>query len=208
MTMSLKDQRRDEILVVSKDLFMNQGLINTTMDNIASKVGVSRRTLYRYYKTKEEIAFEIEIMLFQELFDYQKFLYKELSGTGYEKLESYLLKLANYLENNPAVIKFSGEFDYYFTGEYPYSDLVSKFKDMISSTDYILEDILSLGISDGSIRSDIDPKLVGLTISNTILSLLQRIALRDNHLDLEQGINSRDMAVSAYELFMHSLKNK
>lgn len=208
MTMSLKDQRRDEILVVSKDLFMNQGLINTTMDNIASKVGVSRRTLYRYYKTKEEIAFEIEIMLFQELFDYQKFLYKELSGTGYEKLESYLLKLANYLESNPAVIKFSGEFDYYFTGEYPYSDLVSKFKDMISSTDYILEDILSLGISDGSIRSDIDPKLVGLTISNTILSLLQRIALRDNHLDLEQGINSRDMAVSAYELFMHSLKNK
>lgn len=206
--MNIKDQRRSDILKVSKDLFMNQGLINTTMDNIASKVGVSRRTLYRYYKTKEEIAFEIEIMLFQELFDYQKILYKELSGTGYEKLGSYLLKLANYLESNPAVIKFSGEFDYYFTGEYPYSELVSKFKDMISSTDYILEDILILGINDGSIRSTINPKVVGLTISNTILSLLQRIALRDNHLDLEQGINSRDMAVSAYELFMHSLKNE
>lgn len=38
------------------DLFLKQGLHATTMDEIADTTGVSRRTLFRYFPTKEDLV--------------------------------------------------------------------------------------------------------------------------------------------------------
>jgi AcrR family transcriptional regulator len=204
----MKEKRRDEILNAARELFITKGLTETTMDNIAAEVKITRRTLYRYYKTKEELAFEIEIMLFEELYDFQNEVYKKLEGNGLKKIELFLNEMANYVEANSSVIKFSCEFDYYFRGEYPYLELTNRFKNMISSNDYMLEQLIRDGIEDGSIRQNIDPVITGLTISNVLLSLSQRVLIREKHLDEEQGVASREMIWHQFKLFIYSLENK
>lgn len=204
----LKEKRKNEILNAARESFITKGLVETTMDHIAKEVKITRRTLYRYYKTKEELAFEIEIMLFEELYHFQNEIYKTLEGNGLEKIELYFNELANYVEANSSVIKFSGEFDYYFRGEYPYLELTTRFKNMISSNDHLLEQLIKDGIEDGSIRQDIDPVLTGLTIDNVLLSLSQRVLSREKHLDEEQGGTSREMIRHQFKLFIFSLENK
>lgn len=203
-----KEKRKNEILNVARELFITKGLSETTMDNIASEIKITRRTLYRYYKTKEELAFEIEIMLFEELYYFQTKIYKTLVGNGLKKIELFLNEIASYVEAKPSIIRFSGVFDFYFTGEYPYLELTNRFKNMISSNDYILEQLIRDGIEDGSIRLDIDPVITGLTISNVLLSLSQRVLIREKHLDEEQGVASREMIRHQFKLFIYSLERK
>jgi TetR/AcrR family transcriptional regulator, regulator of mycofactocin system len=47
---------RAEIEVVALDLFAARGFEETTVDDIAAAVGVGRRTLFRYFESKNDIA--------------------------------------------------------------------------------------------------------------------------------------------------------
>lgn len=47
---------REEIEFVALDLFAARGFEATTMDDIAAAVGVGRRTLFRYFESKNDIA--------------------------------------------------------------------------------------------------------------------------------------------------------
>lgn len=51
-------QTRLDIVTAATALFRKQGFDDTSMTEIAVAAGVSRRTLYRYFPTKEDIVFE------------------------------------------------------------------------------------------------------------------------------------------------------
>ena len=47
---------RDKILEKSNELFLNLGFKSVTMDEIANSLGVSKKTIYKYYKNKTELV--------------------------------------------------------------------------------------------------------------------------------------------------------
>lgn len=51
-------QTRAELSTVAIELFATQGYVETTMDDVATAAGVSRRTAYRHYPNKEDLIFE------------------------------------------------------------------------------------------------------------------------------------------------------
>lgn len=53
-----KKEIRDRIIAAAGELFKQQGFENTTMDQIAAKAIVARKTLYNYFPFKEAIADE------------------------------------------------------------------------------------------------------------------------------------------------------
>ena len=50
-----RDARREAILDVAAEVFLNEGFDAASMSTIAAKVGGSKSTLYNYFKSKEEI---------------------------------------------------------------------------------------------------------------------------------------------------------
>ena len=50
---------RNKLIDVARQLFAKKGLDNTTMNDIAAESGKGRRTLYTYFKNKEEIYFAV-----------------------------------------------------------------------------------------------------------------------------------------------------
>jgi len=50
---------RNKLVDVARQLFAKRGLDNTTMNDIAAASGKGRRTLYTYFKSKEEIYFAV-----------------------------------------------------------------------------------------------------------------------------------------------------
>ncbi|MDM8119588.1 TetR/AcrR family transcriptional regulator [Succinatimonas hippei] len=54
-----KDARPGEILEAAIDIFLNNGFNQTTLLDIAKKAGISRSTIYLYYKTKEDLFLQV-----------------------------------------------------------------------------------------------------------------------------------------------------
>ena len=50
---------RQKLLEVARSLFAQQGLEATTMNDIAAASGKGRRTLYTYFRNKEEIYYAV-----------------------------------------------------------------------------------------------------------------------------------------------------
>jgi hypothetical protein len=47
---------KERILVKTKELFMQYGIRSVSMDDIASNMGMSKKTLYQYYADKDELV--------------------------------------------------------------------------------------------------------------------------------------------------------
>ena len=55
MSQSIRDQRRDRILQVAREVFFEEGFSAATMSMIAARLGGSKATLYAYFKNKEDL---------------------------------------------------------------------------------------------------------------------------------------------------------
>lgn len=53
------EERRAEILRVATRLFAEKGFVSTTMDDVANAATITKRTLYRYFASKDDLLFEI-----------------------------------------------------------------------------------------------------------------------------------------------------
>ncbi|MDA6082599.1 helix-turn-helix domain containing protein, partial [Escherichia coli] len=63
----LRIRRRTEILDEARELFLEKGLPRVTMRDISKEVGVSTVTLYKYYKSVDEIAAEVKRQILIEM---------------------------------------------------------------------------------------------------------------------------------------------
>ncbi|MEA2029603.1 MAG: TetR/AcrR family transcriptional regulator [Campylobacterota bacterium] len=61
-----KEQKRKDIALSCKDLFISKGIKNLTIAQIATEAGVGKGTIYDYFKNKEDIVFEIVHILMDE----------------------------------------------------------------------------------------------------------------------------------------------
>src|ERR1700722_18233744 len=55
-----RDQRREHIINVAREIFFEQGYSAASMSRIAARLGGSKGTLYNYFKSKEEL-FEAQV---------------------------------------------------------------------------------------------------------------------------------------------------
>ena len=51
-----KERIREQLMDVAMKFFTEKGFEQTTIDDIVSEAGVSRRTFFRYFETKEDVA--------------------------------------------------------------------------------------------------------------------------------------------------------
>ncbi|MBX9425392.1 TetR/AcrR family transcriptional regulator [Streptomyces lateritius] len=58
-----KQRTRDALTRVALELFTAQGYERTTVDEIVDAVEVSQRTFFRYFSSKEEVAFAVQHMV-------------------------------------------------------------------------------------------------------------------------------------------------
>jgi len=50
-----RDARRERILDVAQDVFLEEGFANASMSTIAARLGGSKGTLYNYFKSKDDL---------------------------------------------------------------------------------------------------------------------------------------------------------
>jgi AcrR family transcriptional regulator len=64
----VSEERKDQIMSAAEEVFTQKGFSDARMDDIAKETGLSKGTLYLYYKSKDELIIAILDRIFQREF--------------------------------------------------------------------------------------------------------------------------------------------
>jgi AcrR family transcriptional regulator len=139
---------KEKIISKSEDLFLTLGFKNVTMDDIASALGISKKTIYTNFSNKTELVRAVTFSILEHIYKGIEQINKN-SINPIEELYDIKMFLINYLKNE----RMSAQ--YQLKKYYPkiYDELqVKKFQKMHSS----VEDSLKKGVELKLFRPEID----------------------------------------------------
>jgi len=166
-----KEQRRNMIIDAAERIFFKKGIENSTMDDVASEAELSKGTLYLYFKSKEDIQLAIAMRGSEIL---KEMMQKRLSKnkTGYENL----LELADISIDFSNKKKHYYEFFLFFQStnfeqlNLEESRLIKYLTEQ--SPLAIVQECVSKGIMDKSLRPDIRADVFAATLWSQLLGVM------------------------------------
>lgn len=156
---------RDRILNKAGEMFFQFGYLKVTMDEIASKLGMSKKTLYKFYPGKEFLIRELFNNVKCEIDDYIKDLWSD------EKMDFVikLKKLMNFIALNSS--KFRGPLmeDIQKYNPEIWQEIL-EFRRVHSQKKFSF--LINEGIEKGIFRKDINDGLIILTYISAIQGII------------------------------------
>ena len=205
------DETRDRILAESRRMFIEQGLYEVQMQDIAKSVGISRASLYRYFEDKFDLALGVLSTIWKELTDDWDGRKAATLAEGKNALERMALYLKGFwLEpRSAAPLRFLAEFDAFYSGARIPKDFIPRLRAIFTEgATGVLTGFLDEGIGDGSVREDIDTRLAAVTVLNAVRGLQQRVSLRGQALLETEGREIPTMTDELVRILVDGLANK
>lgn len=171
------DWRKDSILDAAETLFLQKGLENTSMVDIANHAGITKVTLYRYFPDRHPIAFEIAIRMLRRIFSTSQ---SEGQALTIENLRQYVMAMIENFDHIKDAYRYIGMFDHTYGDRYPSTDLADWYKSEMSAIgwgEHFFED-----------PEDVFPlRKQMIMLLNTTMSFLEKMAARGELMSTEQG---------------------
>jgi len=149
-----KDEIKDKILDQAHDMFMRYGIRSVTMDDIAKELGMSKKTIYQYFKDKNELV-NLFITRLGET-EYQ--IIKSIETEAKDAID-FILKVSAhfnslYANSNPSMV-------YDLEKYYPEArKMQQEFEEKISLE--VMQKNIEWGIKDQLYRKEVDVEFVSL----------------------------------------------
>jgi TetR/AcrR family fatty acid metabolism transcriptional regulator len=186
-----REKRRKKILKAAERLFAKQGFHGTEVESIAKAAGVSKGSVYNYFKNKEDIFFSVVENGIEEL--------NRKMREGMGKIQDSIGRLkrgieiyVNHLEDNHALFKvLASEHIHLSTVKNRY------YKDLFSRTVH-LEKVISEGIQRGEIKK-VDPYIAATCLNGMIDFLFYR------GLVTGKKISAKEMAKEVSKIYMKGI---
>lgn len=187
-----KDRRKEEVIAAAIKVFKEKGIEKTKMTDIAECAEVGVASVYRYFKTKTEIAIAAAIGVWQEMTniyyaDFIKEDYKSLKGI--QQVERVLEIFLNVYINHKEFMRFIEEFDNYVIREGISRERLQEYEKYIISLAPVMMEAMEAGKRDGSISTGINNAEFYMTITHTLISLSQKLIMRNAVLDSDSIID-------------------
>ena len=186
--MGLKDLKTQYLVDVATKLFLEKGVVDVTIKDIAQEAENGEATIYRHFQKKQNIVLASALVLkervFKGYFDLSK------GKTGFEKLEIFYNSYLNVFKNSPKFFYFINEFDAFMCVEENVS-LSEYEKEIDTFKDEYLE-AFNLGLKDGSIRKVESIEVFYFSTTHALLELCKKLSA--THALLKQDESSQKAA--------------
>jgi len=182
-----RNKRREDIIQGAQQLFLERGLSSVTLKDVVELCGISKVTLYKYFRSLDEIIFEVQINVLSAFWQDDN-LHSPRGNNGFEKVRYLLEHMINVSEQQANYVRFIAMFDAFYRENYVNAELEARYITFLRKGTHPFYALLDEGLSDGSIRSDIDINIVTFTLSNVVTATLQRMIVRGKVLQLDQGV--------------------
>ena len=194
-----QQQRRQDIVDAAERLFLQKGFAHVTMEQIAKESEFTRKTLYSYFKNREDLF----TVVFLKISKIRWAILKEAiekKESGYNKLWAFGDAYYHFAVQYPEYFRMGVYLDHNGMDFEKISTEVSE--ELCIYRNMALDDLRSaykVGQQDGSLREDIN---ININITHLCLSL--RTMLNE----IVLGYEKKEFYYEYLELFLSSLKSK
>ncbi len=153
-------ETKERIIRKASELFYQYGIRSVSMDELASSLNISKRTIYETFKDKEEILLSvISVMKAQRKADF----------------ETLVARASNVIEVFLAIIEIHQTFpaccDRFYDDIHRYYPKVSRFiHDVNKENKRKLRSFLKSGIKQGYVRNDLNVKVAAFLVEESTLT--------------------------------------
>ena len=169
--------RRITILDAAQKLFLENGLENVGMSDIAEAAGITRVSLYRYFPDRDPIVFEIAARMINRL----AFAAGSQEPGRPVTEREFMLAMIDQFDNLRIVYRYLGMFDHLYGDHYPNETLADWFREQVFSV---------IPSRDELKREEFKEERAQVAVLfNTIMSFLEKMAGRGELMEREQGVS-------------------
>ncbi len=179
-----REKRRDRIVDISEELIMKRGLDNITFEDIAASAGYTKRTMYHYFRDKEELSLAV---VYKALLILHSRLQHAVKNPEGSLLRSLAWAYFRFFLDNPVYFDLTMRYEartcIYYRGET--TEQLDGFKALCQqatdTTAAMLTEAIAVPIEKGSIRTTLTPKQMMLAMWGQISGIIQIILMRREH---------------------------
>jgi len=165
-----RQRRVEEILEGAKRIFSVKGFVNTTMNDIADSSELSRRTLYLYFNSKEQVSLAMTAAALGELRSTFGRIAGE-EGSAFERLSRILEAYRRMMAEDGAKFQFLVSFFENARAVPRESEELVSCETSLGIIEALIADLLKQGLEDRSLRFTEDPKTLAATLTFMVHSL-------------------------------------
>jgi AcrR family transcriptional regulator len=163
--MDQKNKVKKRILITARKYFFTQGYSKATMDELATELHMSKKTLYHFFRSKQLLLESVIYDFFQEFHNKINKIVKNKKNRKISLLKQFMSSLQEQIsqfnswafedirKNNPTAWQ-----------------MINNLEEKLINNE--LRKLLQEGKNEGAIRQDIDLDLMVLMILNTIKSIV------------------------------------
>ena len=198
---------RENIASAASVLFMEKGIAETSMDDIAKAAGYSKATLYVYFENKEEIVGILVLGSMKKLYDYiaSALVQQESTKSRYELICRGL-------------VRYQEEFPFYF------DMALSKINIDFENRDYLpeeketyrvgeeinekLRDFLTAGMENGELRDDLEIMPAIFHFWGMVSGMIQLAANKEAYIEKAMGLSKGQFLDYGFSMLYRSIAAK
>jgi AcrR family transcriptional regulator len=168
-----------EAVMAARELFLENKIETVKMTDIAQRAQLGVASLYRYFETKEAIAIEVAILLWQEIkgcYMPELLSDKFLAKSGIEQVKGILDIYPDMLANHREFLLFVSDFDSFCLKEKIAQDKLQRYEEVIQDFRKPYLAAIKKGKADGTVEVRQEPEILYLTVNHTMMALLEKLA--------------------------------
>jgi AcrR family transcriptional regulator len=189
-----KEQRQNAIIDAAEEVFFSKGVENATMDEVAERAELSKGTLYLYFENKDDIYHAIVLRGLDILNGLFSKVY-ESEGKGIDRLNAFGEAYHGFHRKYPhyanALLHHEGhKIELNSKQELPF---VRKCFESGNRIFEVMEKVVAEGIRDGSLRSDLDPRLLSIILWAHTNGIMQMLESKGEFFENIMGVKREDI---------------
>lgn len=154
---------KDRIIEKAGELFFEYGIKNISMDELASSLGISKRTIYENFKDKEDIL----RFLITKLSNERNKIFKEFLEEGLNVVEIFIKVIEIQMDMPVSSAKFIQDIYKY------YPKITKLLQENIEKNNEFLQNFLLKGIGQGYIREDLNVEVTAFLVEESTYTYIR-----------------------------------
>ncbi|MBD7944906.1 MULTISPECIES: TetR/AcrR family transcriptional regulator [Psychrobacillus] len=201
-----KQQRRQNIIQIAKDLFLEQGVQTVQMQDVATASGIGIATLFRYFPKKEYLMIAATNAITDEMAtDIGQII--EQSITAYEKIEQILEYYMGIMKDPQLrLAKYFDSFDLYEKTAEESPEQYAEYLSARSNLARVLLKISEQGKQDGSLRPGIDLDVFVMTMVQNFSIFTYKSSLTKHDTNLSTLLSADKQLLMMKDVFLRYIQ--
>jgi len=198
-----KDKRKNmnkiDIIDSAERLFFSKGYNNSTMDEIAKEAGFTKRTLYSYFTSKEEIYEKIKergYLILNTLF---------LEGLDKEKNSSEILKIK---AMGYSFLKFERDYRGYFKSIFESEGFMVECELLEKTTLEMLQNCIREGVKKGEITDKMDYVSISLILWSSLMGFVNTFSRKEKYIKDYFKKDIEEVIENGFDFILNSIKRE